>query len=363
MVVVIFLLALFALAMAVAAPEMAKQIQLDREHETMERGKQYVRAVQLYYRKFHSWPPSIDALLNTDNMRFLRQKYKDPLTGKNDWRIIHYGQQKVPDVGFFGQPLTGVAGGTAVAGVGPSGGGMPNNGMGGTASPFGGGMGSSFGGGAGSTFGGGIGSSSGVSSGPTFGGGSLSGSNDSGGVGGTQNGVAGANGTTGANGTAGTTGANGTGTSTADNGSGNGLGAGLGLGGGGQTMGGLGIVGVAPPVKKQSIMIYKKKDHYNEWEFVYNPLTDIQTVGGGMVGQPAGGMPGQNGNGFGSTNGGFGGSNNGFGGGSGFGGGPSSGGGFGGSGFGGGGLGGSGLGGNGPGGSSPTPQPAPQQQQ
>ncbi len=29
---------------------------------------------------------------------------------------------------------------------------------------------------------------------------------------------------------------------------------------------------------KQSILIYKKKNHYNEWEFVYDPLSDQKMI-------------------------------------------------------------------------------------
>ena len=75
---VIFLIAAFTLALSVAVPRIAKEIQLDREHETMQRGKQYARAIQLYYRKFHAYPPSLDALVKTNEIRFLRKKYVDP---------------------------------------------------------------------------------------------------------------------------------------------------------------------------------------------------------------------------------------------------------------------------------------------
>jgi hypothetical protein len=37
-------------------------------------------------------------------------------------------------------------------------------------------------------------------------------------------------------------------------------------------------------------LIYKKKNHYNEWEFTYDPLSDMRTTSGGntgTVGQPA----------------------------------------------------------------------------
>jgi len=41
----------------------AESIQRDREVETMQRGKQYIRAIQLYYKKFHAYPPNMDALI------------------------------------------------------------------------------------------------------------------------------------------------------------------------------------------------------------------------------------------------------------------------------------------------------------
>ena len=252
LIAVIFLLFLFALAMTVAAPMVARQIQLDREHETMEVGKQYVRAIQLYYRKFHAYPPSIDALVKTDDIRFLRKKYKDPMDGKDDWRIIHFGQAKTQTLGFFGQPLAGAtggsAGGTVMAGVGP-GGGNPatGNSMSGGGSGLGG---------------------SGLSGGSLFG---NSGSTTSG-----------PNGSSGASGSTGGTGSSGSG------GSGTGSGSGLGSG---QTFGGVGIIGVAPGVDKPSIMIFKKMQRYNQWEFIYDPLMDMKTTtSGGIPGaQPAGG--------------------------------------------------------------------------
>jgi hypothetical protein len=58
----------------------------------------------------------------------------------------------------------------------------------------------------------------------------------------------------------------------------------------GQTFGGGGIIGFSPNSPKQSIMVYKKKNHYNEWEFVYDPLAEQMMMQGGNtggIGQPA----------------------------------------------------------------------------
>lgn len=107
---VLFLAALMLIALAVAAPRIATSIQRDKEIELVHRGEQYKRAIKLYYRKFGAYPASIDQLLDTNNIRFLRKRYTDPITGKDDWRIIHLGQAKVPPLGFFGQPLTGLPG-------------------------------------------------------------------------------------------------------------------------------------------------------------------------------------------------------------------------------------------------------------
>src|ERR1700761_3038932 len=118
LVAVIFLLAVLIISMAVAVPKVRESIQHDREVETLHRGKQYIRGIQLYYRKFHAYPPNVDALVNTNQIRFLRKKYTDPMTGKDDWKPIAYGQNKAPlAMGFFGQLL----GGMALAGTGPGG--------------------------------------------------------------------------------------------------------------------------------------------------------------------------------------------------------------------------------------------------
>jgi hypothetical protein len=54
-------------------------------------------------------------------------------------------------------------------------------------------------------------------------------------------------------------------------------------------------MGFSPGSPKQSILVYKKKNHYNEWEFVYDPLAEQMMMQGGntgTIGTPAAGMPG-----------------------------------------------------------------------
>lgn len=108
LVFVVLLAALILISLAVAAPIVAKDLQRDKEVETQHRANEYVRAIRLYYRKFKTYPPSIDALENSNNVRFLRKQYIDPLTGKADWRIIHVGENKTTVKGFFGQPIGGL---------------------------------------------------------------------------------------------------------------------------------------------------------------------------------------------------------------------------------------------------------------
>jgi type II secretory pathway pseudopilin PulG len=224
LVAVVFLVAILTLSLSVAAPKVARDIQRDRERETVQRGKQYIRAIKLYYKKFNAYPPNVDALVKTNEIRFLRKKYVDPTTGKDEWKPIQFGQAKTQTLGFFGQPLagTGSAGGTVLAGTGPSGGNAGSSGIGQSI----------------------IGQSQ------------TPGSPNQPGAGGTGTGT-------------------GTGT---DSGS-------------GPTFGGVGIIGFTPGSAKQSILFWKKKNHYNEWEFVYDPLTDMTTMGSSLQQTPDGSSP------------------------------------------------------------------------
>src|SRR6266581_6190100 len=64
------------------------QIKRDREEELIHRGVQYSRAVRRYFKKFGRYPTRIEELESTNNLRFLRKRYKDPITGK-DFKLLH----------------------------------------------------------------------------------------------------------------------------------------------------------------------------------------------------------------------------------------------------------------------------------
>jgi hypothetical protein len=89
------LLLVFVMAAAIAItlynelPRVAFEAQRNREQLLIDRGEQYSRAIQLYVRKVKSYPTSIDQLEKTSEIRFLRKRYVDPMTGKSEWRAIH----------------------------------------------------------------------------------------------------------------------------------------------------------------------------------------------------------------------------------------------------------------------------------
>jgi type II secretory pathway pseudopilin PulG len=248
---VIFMVALVLLSLAVAAPRIAASIQRDREIELVHRGEQYKRAIRLYYKKFGNYPTSIDQLESTNNLRFLRKRYLDPLTGKDDWRVIPLGQAHVCPLGFFGQPLGAAAtlnGATSAAGLAAQ------------SSTLGAGTDSGSGSGPGTT-----GTTGGTNCGTATGG--LNGPAGSGPIGGSLAG-------------GGTLGLGGGAQTSTTLGGGNTNTGGFGADSS-TTLGGAPIQGVEPPIDKPSILAYKLKTKYKEWEFAYWPQEDQQQAGGG----------------------------------------------------------------------------------
>ena len=91
------LLFVFAMAAIVAItlysvlPIISFEAQRDKEELLIERGGQYKRAIGLYVRKFKRYPAKMEDLDNANGQRFLRHHYTDPMTGKDEWRLIHAG--------------------------------------------------------------------------------------------------------------------------------------------------------------------------------------------------------------------------------------------------------------------------------
>ena len=89
------LLLVFVMAAAIAItlynelPRVAFEAQRNKEQLLIDRGEQYQRAIQLYVRKMKTYPSSIEQLEKTNQIRFLRKRYADPMTGKSEWRAIH----------------------------------------------------------------------------------------------------------------------------------------------------------------------------------------------------------------------------------------------------------------------------------
>jgi type II secretory pathway pseudopilin PulG len=217
----LLMIAVMGIMAATLVTSIKFDIKRDREEEMIHRGVQYSRAIRAYYKKFGRYPATIENLENTNQMRFLRKRYKDPLTGK-DFKVLHFGEAKMG--------LAGMGGGGIIPGastIGPNGTLTPNSSSGfGNSSSFG--NSNSFG--QSST------QKSGSDSSQT-----STDTNASQGVSSTGN------------------------TDASDqNSSDQPV----------RTFGGMPIVGVASMSKDPTIREYDKKKKYNEWQFVYDPNMD-----------------------------------------------------------------------------------------
>ena len=96
MLTLLLAMALMAIFAATIVPSIAFDIKRDREEEMIHRGVQYSRAIRAYYKKFGRYPMKLEDLENTNNLRFLRKRYKDPLNCKKskcaDFKLLHFGE-------------------------------------------------------------------------------------------------------------------------------------------------------------------------------------------------------------------------------------------------------------------------------
>ncbi|MGB8768496.1 MAG: hypothetical protein WCC92_02705 [Candidatus Korobacteraceae bacterium] len=290
---ILLMMALMIIAATVEAPRIVQQMKRDREEEMIHRGTEYARAIKKFYKKFGRYPTSLEDLDNTNQIRFLRRRYKDPLTKDGKWTLLHYG-----DIQMLTNPN---APGTPAAALGSQG----QTGQAGQAGQ------------AGSVFGSTTASAPFTNNSTSDGSGSTAAANPSQAVqyvnNSTSDGTGGGfvGGSTGST-SAGPQPSNSSGTSPFANSPTGQTGSagqssspfGQNSAAGNPTFGGGAIVGVASLSKDPTIRIYNKKKTYNEWQFIYDPTTDRPNVllrgpyqpviiGGAQVGTPAGQINGQ----------------------------------------------------------------------
>jgi type II secretory pathway pseudopilin PulG len=96
-------MSVMAVLMSALMPVWSQMARREKEEELVFRGQQYARAIGLFQRKFaNTAPPSIDVLVE---QRFLRKKYKDPITG-DDFQPI-YANQQMQQAGFGSSQVSG----------------------------------------------------------------------------------------------------------------------------------------------------------------------------------------------------------------------------------------------------------------
>ncbi|HEV8491412.1 MAG TPA: hypothetical protein VGR76_04045 [Candidatus Angelobacter sp.] len=214
---------LVLVALSIELPRIAQQIKREKEEELVHRGKDYATAVKRFVHKNGGrYPLSVEQLEDTNHIRFLRKKYKDPMTGESDWKMVHAGEAQInipapkPGLSGPGGVNPGLSGTSPPGGSNLSGGNPPPTGQAGL-NPGGPALGQPQGqpGGAGNL-------------------GSLTTSNI----------------------------------------------------GNGQTVGGGQIIGVASTSKKQAIKEFNDKDHYDEWYFVYDLRLEQSGGTGVTVAEP-----------------------------------------------------------------------------
>jgi type II secretory pathway pseudopilin PulG len=167
----IILVTILSVLGAAAVPVLTTEARRELEEELIFRGEEYIRAIQKYQRQFGVYPPDIEALLESNETRFLRREYVDPFTGE-PFRLIKANPDgtlegsriyEFEDLPLMGGPLgSGIPAGAgpgsaAPPAIGAGGAGAGRGGRGGGDGGRGGGDGGRGGGGGGRGVAGGVG--------------------------------------------------------------------------------------------------------------------------------------------------------------------------------------------------------------
>ncbi len=84
---ILLMMALMIIAATIVAPRVVQQIKRDREEEMIHRGTEYARAIKKFYKKNGRYPSNLDDL-DKGQVRYLRKRFKDPLTKDGKWKLL-----------------------------------------------------------------------------------------------------------------------------------------------------------------------------------------------------------------------------------------------------------------------------------
>jgi type II secretory pathway pseudopilin PulG len=112
-------MSVMAVILSVALPAWSHMIRREKEEELIFRGNQYARAINLYQRKYaNASPANLDVLIKE---RFLRKKFKDPLSPNEDGEFQMLYLQNQSTMGGPGARGAGTSiGGSIGPSMGPS---------------------------------------------------------------------------------------------------------------------------------------------------------------------------------------------------------------------------------------------------
>jgi len=94
MLLVFLMAACIAITLYIEVPRVAFEAERQRELLLVDRGNQFKRAIQVFVtdktnNPMRRYPATIEELENFNNHRYLRRRYLDPMTGKDEWRLVH----------------------------------------------------------------------------------------------------------------------------------------------------------------------------------------------------------------------------------------------------------------------------------
>ena len=117
MMVMMIAVAALTIGLLVELPSVSQEARRDHEEELIFRGNQYARAIYLFQQHFNRYPNSVQELIHTDNLSFLRKPWPDPMTPGGKWRFVHVsGQGTLVDSWTMGPQMNNGQGNTNALG-------------------------------------------------------------------------------------------------------------------------------------------------------------------------------------------------------------------------------------------------------